>query len=161
MKFQHVYLHDDNAENIKTDTTVSIRNSQESISFVRGCSIGQITNKSNGWLDGELAEALVTASATMCSKIKEEFLKLDSWKPWRAHLDRVKITMASDCIYLTFTRPESVAKIPFTGRQVLQEWPDTINAAQSLFEIGEGHVSHGSPEGGSIQFSYRLKKENK
>lgn len=154
---KRLYLHDDNVAPVITDTTISLQDNVEAHYILRGHSIGEIVKTSKGWLNFELDRALSLATATMRQIIWQTFLDLESFKEWEGFEDRVRVVMASRCIYLTFDRPDN-SKLKFTPVEI-ESWTSIINNSQTLFEIGLGHILSGSPENGTIQFPYSLKDE--
>lgn len=155
MKIQRLYLHDDNAETVITDTMISTRK-DEAVNVVRGHTIGEITNVAKGWLDEELQIALVAATATVCSAIKSEILKLPSMSSWIGAEHLVKVAMASKVLYVYLDRPceGKVSLMPVD----LQYWASAINSAQDWFEIGEPWFTSGGYEGCTLQMTYKLIK---
>lgn len=159
MNYTHLYLHDDNAQDIDTPNVLSIKNDENAAYKIRGKTIGQVTLKSNNWIHPDTEDALTAALATISMKIREDFLSLPEWEPWRKEdVEMFRVRMASGTIYLYFVRPESVKKIPFTQQDIATTWVDHVNGCQDIYRIRSGSVSSGSPEGGVIQFAYELKK---
>jgi len=151
-----VILHERAEPAHRDGNTFSMRY-DDNLTFLRGQTIGEIHVDFKGWMAKDLEVALSVGSATMRFLICEEFLKLDEFKMWEGHEDRVKIGMADRCIYLFVTRPEG-EKIDLRPGD-FPSMCDRINGAQSLFEIRDGSITHGSPEGGTLQFKYKLKEE--
>lgn len=150
-----LYLHDDDAPPIETDTTISVRNDDDALGYIRGRTIGEVVKTSNRWIPYSVDSAICTATATVRNIILQEFLKLPSFKPWEGLENMVSVVMASECIFVCVERPIS-SPITLTNFEV-ESWTDTINNAQDLFVIGKGHISSGSPQGGAIQIPYTLK----
>lgn len=151
-----VILHERDEPVHRDGHTLSMR-FDDSTTFLLGQTIGEINVEFKGWMAKDLEVALSVSSATMRFLICEEFLKLDEFKMWEGHEDRVKIGMADRCIYLFVTKPDG-QKIDLRPGD-FPSMCDRINAAQSLFEIRDGKITHGSPEGGTLQFMYKLKEE--
>lgn len=149
-----VMLHDRDEAIVKTETSISMRYDDDA-RRLRGYTIGEIRTDFNGWMPKDMEMQLAIGSATMRFLIAEEFLRLDEFAMWVGHEDRVKIGMASGCIYLMVTRPEG-KKIDLRPGD-FPSMCDRINANQSLFKISGGVISYGSPEGGTLQFAYELK----
>lgn len=150
-----VILHDREEEIVKTDSSISMRYTDDA-RRLRGYTIGEIKTEFNGWMPKAMEDQLAIGSATMRFLIAEEFLRLDEFAMWIGHEDRVKIGMASGCIYLMVTRPEG-QKIDLRPGD-FDSMCDRINGAQNLFEVSNGKISYGSPEGGTLQFTYKLKE---
>jgi hypothetical protein len=160
MKFQFktLYLHDDLVPTIKTDSMVSMRNHEDNFRDCRGTSIGRIVSTSKNWIEQELEAAILNASATFCNQVHEQVLALHSWAPWRKYPNLLKVRLASECLFLIFDRPMDGPRLDFTVSQIEDEWPRLINKSQPYFELLNGHITSGSPDGGCIQYTYRLKE---
>ena len=155
IQMKRLYLHSDDVAPVITDTMISVKVDADTHCVVRGHSIGEIVNKSKGWLGFDLERALSDATATIRNIILQEFLRLKDMQPWEGHEDMVRLVMASQCIYLSFDRPPN-SPITLTNYQIAQ-WTPIINNSQDLFAIGNGHIISGSPHGGTVQFAYSLR----
>jgi hypothetical protein len=155
LQVMRLYLHDDNVPPVITANSISVRNEPESLAVFRGHTIGEIVNKSKGWLNFDLDRALSIGTATIRNIILQEFLRVKEMQAWEGHEELVRVVMASQCIYLSFDRPPN-SKITLTPVEI-ESWTPIINASQDLFAIGEGRIISGSPHGGTIQFAYSLR----
>jgi len=158
IQFKTLYLHDDDVQPIKGDKMISMRNHEDQFRAFRGNSIGRIVNKSKNWIEPELETAIANASATFCHQVHEQILSMHSWAPWRKYPNLLKVRLASECLFLIFDRPMDGPRLDFTVSQIEDEWPRLINKNQEYFELLNGHVTSGSPDGGCIQYTYRLKE---
>lgn len=155
MKIKRLYIHDDSAESIVTDDTLSVRK-EDAAGIIHGHVVGEIHNSAKGWLDGELQLALVAATAPVCDYIKAQLIKLPSMRSWVGAEHFFKIAMASKTLYVYLDRP-CEGKISLSPAD-LSDWAAAVNGAQDVFEIGEPRVTSGGYEGCTLQMSYKLLK---
>jgi len=155
--FYKLTLHDDQVDNQIVGKTLSVRNHEDSVSFLRGRSVGFIVNNSNNWIEPEVEAAINGCTRTFTNMVRDQFLALHAWEPWRKYPDLIKIRLASRCMYLIFDRPADGPRLNFTNSQIGEEWPQLINRSQDVFTLKRGHITSGSPDGGCLQFSYDLK----
>ena len=157
--FYTLTLHDRETE-VVVDVearTMSARNHEDSVRKMRGRGVGFILNESKNWIEPEVEEVLLNCTRTFTSLVRDQFLVLHAWEPWRAYPDLIKIRLASRCMYLIFDRPADGPRLNFTNAQIGEEWPQLINKAQNVFTLHRGHITSGSPDGGCLQFMYDLK----
>lgn len=157
MKYVHLILTDDDKNVAAIDGQLIVKNDDDAHHVVRGHSIGQITNTSNNFIEGELQDAIIAATASIRAEIHKQFLSLSAWKPWTVYPELLRIALASQSVFLVFDRPDNCARLTFTQAQIAEEWAQIINRAQDVFELRGGYVSNGSPNGGSIHYGFRLK----
>ena len=155
--FYTLNLHDDQVENQIVGKTLSVRNYEDSVSFLRGHSVGYINKTSNNWIEPEVEEVLHNCTRTFTSLVRDQFLALHAWEPWRKCPDLLKIRLASKCLFLVFDRPVDGPRLNFTTAQIDEEWVQIINRSQDVFTLKSGHITSGSPDGGCIQYVYTLK----
>lgn len=153
MKIKRLYLHDDTAPPIVTDEMISVHK-EEALGYVRGQTIGEITNTAKGWMNSELESALAAATATVREAIKKHLMKLDSMRSWIGAEDLFKVAMTSKTLYIILERPceGKVSLMPAD----LAGWAQAINTAQDWFEIGEPWMTSGGYEGCTLQMNYKL-----
>lgn len=157
MKYVHLILTDDDTNVTAIDGQLIVKNDDDAHYALRGHSVGQITNSSNNFIEGELQDAMVHATASIRAEIHKQFLGLSAWKPWTVYPDLLRIALASESVFLVFDRPDNCSRLTFTNAQIAEEWTQIINKAQDVFELRGGYVSNGSPNGGSIHYGFRLK----
>jgi hypothetical protein len=157
MKYVHLMITDDTTNVQAIDGQLIVKNDDDAHHALRGHSVGQITNSSNNFIEGELQDAIIAATASIRAEIHKQFLSLSAWKPWTVYPDLLKIAMASESVFLVFDRPDNCARLTFNQTQIAEEWTQIINRAQDVFELRGGYVSHGEPNGGSIHYGFRLK----
>lgn len=157
MKYVHLILTDDDTNVTAIDGQLIVKNDDDAHYALRGHSVGQITNSSNNFIEAELQDAIIVATASIRAEIHKQFLGLSAWKPWTVYPDLLRIALASESVFLVFDRPDNCARLTFTQTQIAEEWTQIINKAQDVFELRGGYVSNGSPNGGSIHYGFRLK----
>jgi hypothetical protein len=157
MKYVHLILTDDNTNVAPIDGQLIVKNDDDAHHAVRGQSVGQITNNSNNFIEAELQDALIVATASIRAEIHKQFLSLSAWKPWTVYPELLKVAMASESVFLIFDRPDNCARLSFNQTQIEEEWSRIINNAQDVFELRGGYVSRGEPNGGSIHYGFKLK----
>lgn len=158
LELKRVVFHDDNVDTVFSGSTLSV-NVNEAATILSTIDVGEFVCNYNGWMPPETEKVLMGATALVREIILEQFLMQPEMAIWIGEEERVKVGMASESIFLYFTRPGK-HKINLYQAQI-DAMQENINKTQDLFELGVGHVSFGSPEGGSIQFSYKLKEETK
>ena len=151
----HLFLHDDNAPDVINDRIISIKNDDDAPAKLRGRSIWRITNKSKGWIEPELHQAMIHQSREFTGFVKQTLLNLSAFRGWEKHPELLKVTIAHECMYVTFTRPADMPRITIRPSEITMEWPNLVNKMQNVFELGRtGHILSGDPDGGTIQIPY-------
>lgn len=95
----------------------------------------------------------------MLEYFRELLLRTKQFSDWAAYPDLFSLSLpAPDC----FCFDLHISKLPdrpivVTGREIAVDIPDQLNAMQTKYRFLESYVSSGSPQGGTIRFSWDTK----